>query len=164
MKDPSLLERLQEFEPSLCVEPHSCICRPCRNELKDITNHQFVPRWRKHKGMTQSCFVPECMNDAQKVTKLADRSTLLNFFSIENDSGTQSSDKGVPLCTEHYGAWYRHSNPTHKRCKTCGKNLIDLSKSRPYPQPKLIRQFLRENTDFSTEINPDDRACMLYLL
>ena len=78
-KDPSLLERLQEFEPSLCVELHSCICRPCRNELKDITNHQFVPRWRKHKGMTQSCFVPECMNDAQKVTKLADRSTLLNL-------------------------------------------------------------------------------------
>ena len=68
-KDPSLLERLQEFEPSLCVELHSCICRPCRNELKDITNHQFVPRWRKHKGMTQSCFVPECMNDAQKITK-----------------------------------------------------------------------------------------------
>ena len=72
-KDPSLLERLQEFELSLCVEPHSCICRPCRNELKDLTNHQFVSRWRKHKGVTQSCFVPECMNAAQKVTKLADR-------------------------------------------------------------------------------------------
>ena len=46
-KDASLFERLKQFEPSLNIEPHSCICRPCRNEVKDITNKQFVPRWRK---------------------------------------------------------------------------------------------------------------------
>ena len=160
-KDASLLDCLKQYEPSLDIEPQSCICRPCRNELnevKDITNTGFVPRWRKsNKGITKSCAIPECANTAQKITKLANRSTILQLFSIENESDTDSSDEGVPLCTEHYGAWYRHSNPPHKRCKTCGKNLTD--KSRPYPQPKLIQQFLQENTDFSAEINPDDRAC-----
>lgn len=162
-KDASLLERLQQFEPSLHIQPHSCICRPCRNEVNDI-KEGFVPRWRKSsKGVTQPCFAPECTHSAQKVTKLANRSTLSDFFSIQNENipsqSSQVTDEGVPLCTEHYGEWYRHSNPTHKRCKTCGKNLTDLSKSRPYPQPKLIQKFLVENTDFSGEINSDDRAC-----
>lgn len=140
-KDPSLLEHLKEFEPSLCIEPESCICRPCYNELKDTgtRNDRFVPRWRKSKGMTQSCFVPECTNSAQKVTKLANESTLRIFFPIDNeniaDNACQSSEaqhEGVPLCTEHYGTWYRYTNPSHKWCKTCGKSLTDLSKSCPY--------------------------------
>ena len=35
----------------------------------------------------------------------------------------------------------------------------NISKSRPYPQPSLIHNFLRENTDFSGEIGTNDRAC-----
>ena len=159
-KDASLLERLKQLEPSLNIEPHSCICRPCRNEVKNIMNDGFIPRWRKsNKGM---CFVPKCTHSAQKVTKLANELDILAFFSIDDiDKENIGSQPGVPLCTEHYGAWYRHAHasPSHKHCKTCGKLLTDMSKSRPYPQPKLIQQFLAQNTDFSGEINLDDRAC-----
>ena len=37
----SLLENLKLFEPSLRMEPDSCICRSCRNEIKDV-NNQFI--------------------------------------------------------------------------------------------------------------------------
>ena len=115
--------------------------------------------------MTQICIVPECTHSAQKVTKLTSKSAILRFFTTENTEDSdmsQSSDstnEGVPLCAEHYGAWYRSSHPSHIKCKTCGKTLIDISKSRPYPQPSLIHNVLRENTDFSGEIGPNDRAC-----
>ena len=162
-KDASLLDRLKQFEPSLGIEPDSCICRPCYNESKDIKAGECVPRWRKlSKGMTQPCFVPGCMNSAQKVTKLANQATIQQFFSSTSISQSHTmvkDDDGVPLCTEHYGAWYRNSNPSHKHCKTCGKNLTDLSKSRPYPQPQVIQKFLQENTLICGEINPEDRAC-----
>ena len=107
-KDASLFERLKQFEPSLNIEPHSCICRPCRNEVKDITNKQFVPRWRKtNEGMTPPCSVPECKQSAQKVTKLANRSTILQFFTSEMENscaqGNEATDEGIPLCTMGHG-------------------------------------------------------------
>ena len=142
-KDVSLLETLQQHEPSLHIQADSCICRPCQNEVKDIKRDQFIPRWRKSR-MTQICIVPECTHSAQKATKLTSKSAILSFFTTENTEDSdmsQSSDstnEGVPLCAEHYGAWYRSSHPSHIQCKTCGKTLIDISKSRPYPQPLLI--------------------------
>ena len=142
-KDGSLLETLQQHEPSLHIEADSCICRQSLNEVKDIKRDQFMPRWRKSR-MTQICIVPECTHSAQKATKLTSKSAILRFFTTENTEDSdmsQSSDstnEGVPLCAEHYGAWYRSSHPS---------------------QPSLIHNFLRENTDFSGEIGPNDRAC-----
>ena len=61
--------------------------------------------------MTQICIVPECTHSDQKVTKLTSKSAILRFFTTENTEDSdmsQSSDstnEGVPLCAEHYGAW-----------------------------------------------------------
>ena len=46
-KANSLLKKLQEYEPTLGIGPDSCICRVCRNEISDIDNDGFSPRWRK---------------------------------------------------------------------------------------------------------------------
>ena len=45
------------------------------------------------------------------------------------------------------------------KCKTCDKNMTDMSKSRACPQPDIIQKYLRENTEFSGEICNDDRVC-----
>lgn len=137
-KDTTLLGCLQQLEPSLRVQPESCICRPCNNEVKDIRNNQFVPRWRKQ-GIKNLCIIPNCIWDAQKVTKLTSKSALLAFFDKENFEDDGEYSEGVPLCAEYYGEYYRYANP-HKKCQTCGKRL-DASKGRPYPQPKVIRKF-----------------------
>lgn len=43
-------------------------------------------------------------------------------------------------------------------CKTCGKN-IDANKSRPFPEPDMMQEFLVINTEFSGQICPEDRVC-----
>ena len=43
-------------------------------------------------------------------------------------------------------------------CKTCDKNMTDMSKeSRVCPQPDVIQRYLRENADFLSEISTNDR-------
>ena len=90
-----------QFEPTLHIEPDSYICRSCRNDVKDIRNKQLIPGWRKtNKGIAQSCFV----RMYPKITKLANKFTLLNFFSIEeneniNPQHSDAESKGVSLCT-----------------------------------------------------------------
>lgn len=114
MKDNSLLQTLQRYEPSLDIQPDSCICRPCRNELlKDFTEVGFVPRWRKvDKSPTLTCFVPGCINSATRMTKLASKETLSKFFSscenLDPLASPADTEEGIPLCTEHYGEWYRN--------------------------------------------------------
>ena len=99
-----------------------------------------------------------------KVTKLVDKISVCNFFSgqdenvsIQPESG--AGEEGVGLCQEHYGAWYRHKHPFQSKCRTCDKNMTDISKSRACPQPDIIQKYLRENTEFSGEIATDDRVC-----
>ena len=74
-KDDSLLECLKQFEPSFSIQRDSCICRSCNNEVKYITNVQFIPRWRKAKKD-----LPECTQHAHKVTKLVNKQTLSHLF------------------------------------------------------------------------------------
>ena len=42
-KDDSLIECLKHFEPPLSIQPDSCIYSSCKNEVKYITNEQFIP-------------------------------------------------------------------------------------------------------------------------
>ena len=77
--------------------------------------------------------------------------------SVQPESG--AGGEGVGLCQEHYGAWYRHKHPFQSKCRTCDKNMTDMSKSRACPQPNIIQKYLRENTEFSGEITTDDRVC-----
>ena len=105
--------------------------------------------------------VPNCTNNVHKVTKLVDKVTVSKFFSAQNENTEPESamDEGAGLCKEHYGAWYRHINPFHTKCKTCDKTITDVSKSRACPEPDLIQKHLQENTDFSGQISTEDRVC-----
>ena len=167
-KDTSLLERLQILEPSLEIQPDSCICRLCRDDMKNINDEGFTPRWRKvaKKSEIKMCCVPGCVQLFKKNTKLVNREAIVSLFGETNDGGDtllcrsgEDSEQGVGLCMEHYGALYRHLNPPKRKCKTCTKPLTDPLKSRKCPEPTLIQQFLTQNTDFSGEISPDDRVC-----
>ena len=42
---------------------------------------------------------------------------------------------------------------------TNDRNMTDMSKSRACPQLDIIQKYLRENTEFSSEIATDDRVC-----
>ena len=74
-----------------------------------------------------------------EVTKLVDKR---NFFGglveSENVEPESASDgKGLGLCKEHYGVWYRHTLPFQT---TCDKNMSDKAKSRACPQPNVIER------------------------
>ena len=103
-KDDTLLQSLRDHEPSLNIQPESCICRPCRNDVSRISEDGFIPRWRKqtNKGSIECC-VPNCTNNVYKVTKLVDKISVYNFFcgqdenvSVQPESG--AGEEGVGLC------------------------------------------------------------------
>ncbi|XP_064384664.1 uncharacterized protein LOC135333611 [Halichondria panicea] len=175
-KDGSLLKKLQEFEPALGINPDSCICRNCRQDVSSIGESSFVPRWRKindENEKEQQCYVSECNECECKSTTLADRATICSLFdmNIERIETPRGTD-GIPLCTYHYGVLYRKLNPSHLKCKTCSKHISDFTKSRVVSEPDIIEAFLSENTVTSSNesISSSDRVCFtcykshLYLL
>ena len=117
-----------------------------------------------NKRSSTECCVPACCETVYRVTKLVDKTTICNFFGglVENESTESVSamdGEGLGLCKEHYGVWYRHTHPFQTKCKTCEKNMSDMSKSRACPQPIVIQKYLQENTDFSGYISNEDRVC-----
>ena len=86
----------------------------------------------------------------------------------ENDNacneGYETPSDVTLLCNFHYKTWhreYKQACPTHIKCSTCGKVISDLSKSRAFPEPEILQTFLRENTDFTGELSPNDRVCYI---
>ena len=101
-----------------------------------------------------------------KVTRLVDRVTVCNFFGENKENNELPIDKqslvhddGTGLCKEHYGACYRYNNPLLKKCKTCDRIIVDVSKAWACHEPQVIKQFLKDNTDFSGDISVNDRVC-----
>ena len=57
-KNEHLLSRLRQYEPSLDVQPDSCICRLCRDDISKIDDDNFMPRWRKNnQKINVSCLI-----------------------------------------------------------------------------------------------------------
>ena len=74
--DKTSLELLRQFEPELSIEPTSCICRNCRDDICRLSESSFVPRWKKSHNDSDKCSIPECDKLAYKVTNL---SPVINF-------------------------------------------------------------------------------------
>ena len=74
-KNPDLLTFLRSIEPDLPIQPDSCICRNCNDNLrkgqKDPEN--FCPRWRKERSTHTICEVSDCNEPVSKSTQLASR-------------------------------------------------------------------------------------------
>ena len=157
-RTPLLLQQLQQFEPSLNVQPESCICQACRRDVVNLNNgdNSFTPRWRKP-VVVKSCIVNGCTNSEIKVTTEMELEAFIQFF----DCAYEPDNESIPLCILHYNKWYRHTHHhlSHIKCKTCGKNIDDSSKSRPVPEPQLLQQFLQENTEFTSTFDDEDRVC-----
>ena len=121
---------------------------------------------KKTKRNSSVCVVPGCNDIIYKVTRLVDRVTVCNFFGenkekneLPIDEPSLVHDDGTGLCKEHYGAWYRYNNFLQKKCKTCDRIIVDVSKARACPEPQVIKQFLKDNTDFSGDISVNNRVC-----
>ena len=159
-KDKSLFEHLRRYEPSLDIQPDSCICRLCRDDVSKICNDGYIPRWRKLKRHECAhCSILGCTNSVSKVTKLVAKANLCDILGVEIENAEPSDEEGTALCMEHYGALYRHLNPFNKKCITCDKTLNDVTKSRKCPDPALVQRFLQQNTEFSGQISIEDRVC-----
>ena len=157
-KNEHLLSRLRQYEPSLYVQPDSCICRLCRDGISKIDDDNFMPRWRKN-NQKNKCFLPDCTNISSKTTQLVDYSRLCNLFNISEENSEYSNMKQFPLCSEHYGTLYKQLNPTNRNCRTCSKVITDTSKTRKCPNLSLIQHFLSDNQDFVGTIDEEDRIC-----
>ncbi len=159
-KDPSLLQQLQAAEPSLNVQPESCICLLCRRDVSDVNDVSFSPRWRKNTGIISN--IPNCTNTDIKA-KSIDAQELTQFLPAGHNDATFSNEDGtnnVPICSYHYNAMVQaYTHATHSDCKTCGKHIRNYSKSRPVPEPVVLQHFLNTNTEFKGTFQPDDRVC-----
>ena len=138
------------------ISRHQIICRPCRNDVSSIGIDGFIPRWRKS-NISTVCYVPGCNSTDTKITKIVDSETPQTFFCGDSPEQSEFHMGGTPLCTSHYGEWYRHLHPSqHLKCKTCNRSITE-NKSRCFPEPALIETFLKENEDYTSKIHPQDR-------
>ena len=103
-KDKTLLEHLRKCEPSTDIlQPDSCICRLCRDDVSKIRNDGFIARWEKtqeHAYMLLHC--RRYTRVVYKTTKLVSKASFSDIFA------EPISDERIALCLEHYGELYRH--------------------------------------------------------
>ena len=50
----------------------------------------------------------------------------------------------------------------NRKCRTCDKNVNDVTKTRKCPEPALIQQFLQQNTEFTGQISAEDHVCYAF--
>ena len=166
--DKSLLEQLKAYEPTVSIMADSCICRLCRDDVTNSKSDQFVPRWRKNRSpehVNKHCEIPACTDAIHRVTKLANKTLIYEYFGVQVSSTSESTSESsceeeTALCLSHYSDFYHHKNPDKfKQCVTCGKHLVDTTKIRTCPDAKIVQEFLQENSEFQTEIRNGDTVC-----
>lgn len=142
------LAQLQQAKPAANIQPESCICRLCRDDVSRIHNAYFIPRWRKTNQTTKpQCCHPDCGNTSYKTTKLATKARVFELLNVQHHSQESTDDQATALCTEHYMTLYRSLHSVNRKCGVCRKPLTDLSKSRNVlignPKIPLRYRFLR---------------------
>ena len=130
--------------------------------MSSIGKVGFTPGWRKDNVAESlvTCYVSEFNEVKCRATKLVGERTVCSVFGMPEPDQEDSSSNDIPLCHYHYGILYRHMNPSHLNCKTCGRHISDFSKSRPVPEANTLEAFLLENTEFSGSFSATDRVCL----
>ena len=86
-KDPSLLQNLQQVEPSLDIQPDSCISRQCRLDGgKLCEDPSITPRWEKTTTVKQ-CYTSGCTSTDIKVGNI-ESDTMLQFVGHDENMQT----------------------------------------------------------------------------
>ena len=155
-KNKTSLELLRQYEPELSIDPTSCICRNCRDDICRLSEPSFVPRWKRSHTASDKCSIPECSDPSYKVTKLVTSDQLCDAFALAHLSTRMD---GYPLCTTHYGELYRFLNPVNRNCCTCNKFISDRTKFRKCPNSTLITSHLQQHTNFTGDIGSNDIVC-----
>ena len=64
----------------------------------------------------------------------------------------------TPLCKHHYHLVYNMLQPTQTHCVTCDVSLRH-SKTKPCPEPEIIKKYLHDNASYDGDINEHDKVC-----
>ncbi len=103
-KNKDLLTFLRSIEPDLTIQPDSCICRNCNDNLrkgqKDPEN--FRPRWRKERSTHMMCEISDCNEPVSKTTQLASREEVSERLECSLTQNVTSNSTSTHLCAKHY--------------------------------------------------------------
>ena len=171
-KNEHLYTLLRELEPNISIQPESCVCRNCRDDLLRIqhagptSKGARPPRWAQQdsdNNIAQStCEIPDCSQLASTLTKLRPWAEICSILRIDAASGGDAHSTGTKLCSEHYRMLHMELNPTtyQRKCPACSRKIANRGYSRPCVEPQLFEAHLRENTDFTGNLTAEDRVCM----
>ena len=143
----------------LHIPADSIVCQACRRDItRVLSDDTIVPRWNKPATETPACCVSDCHQLSHAMLQKATPEQLLQAFTaLGLECGTHTPPP-TPLCKEHYHAVYNAVYPTQYHCATCGVSLRH-TKQRLCPEPALIEQHLKENTNFQGTLTLTSKVC-----
>ncbi len=106
----NLLHFLQSIEPGLNILQDSCICRNCRDSLRNGEKHptNYKPRWSRVAPIAKPCEVSECFGLASRCTTLATKGEIANYLQCSLDNLENSETN---LCDNHYRNLHKQISP-----------------------------------------------------
>ena len=142
----------QDVAISLHLTLQSPVCRPCRDNIgRLVKNPAVIPRWEKE-GRMSNCCIPMCTNASFSTSKFATSEQIAHILMCEK------VPYPAPLCKNHYHLVYDTLQSKQTHCCTCNSSLRNIRK-RTCPDPKIIQQYLEQNTGFEGTIPDDGRVC-----
>ena len=153
-------ERAHELAASFQVNKDSLVCRPCRQDVsRMLTDHTYVPRWREKRD-TNMCGISDCTESAFVCSKMASSGTMkLAMERMGVACSLHERPEPTRLCKYHYCIIHIILQPPQTNCATYNISLRHCN-SMPCPQPEVIQQHLRENTDFEGHVEAQDKVCL----
>ncbi len=122
-KDRQLLDFLQSIEKNVQIEPDSCICRNCRENLScGRKQNDYRPRWINKGVCKPNCEVIGCGQTASRCTKLANKEEIGRYLKC---SLQQSQMQETHLCDKHYRMLHRQLSPASYqwKCSICSVGI-----------------------------------------
>ena len=146
------------------VSDTQCICRACEGDFKHgYRKHGYRYRWMRDPGNSSGskrCIVASCTETSSIihtgiVTKEKIAEILQEEVLIDRHLKT-------PLCESHYKQLHRllhrdDSMYSGKQCCTCNARIHGMS--RHCPNPKIVQQYLSQNSDTDIPITENDYIC-----
>ena len=118
-----------------------------------VRNPEHKPRWKRQRGIKESCCVSTCNDEAHVKSKIATSDKITEILGCKN------APHPTPLCKHHYHLVYDTLQPKTTHCCTCGLSLKNVA-TRPCPDAQRIQQYLAENTGFKGSIIEGANVCM----
>ena len=140
--------------PKLTTNDRICICRACHHDIdSNISNENYVPRWKKLKVSKlvefSPCHVQDCISPGNVTT------TAISLNNIPE--GIIVIGQPSKFCPFHYHYIYNYQHQTV--CKTCGIRAKIGETFRCCPNPSVTEKYLRATTGSNSIITEEDKIC-----